>query len=566
MRILTIVALASALVATAQEMPPVPLEPVPAVQSEPAPSPAGADPAAEEFDKAAFFGKKFFDLKEYGSAYEQFAKAEAVRPDHPAILYNMALVLAKAGRFSEAQVKVDRYNQLYPAGPEKPLVTKLQYELEFQRELEKARQTNQEYVELFNRGKFQYSKNDLDAALKTFQEAEQRRGTDPAAAFNQAVVYEKKGDLAKAVERFRRYAELELDPQLKADVDQRIYALDTEIADMRTKMVCSFCGHRIAEGSTWCHRCWRGPYSASSPVWNSRPCVEGATATRSTFFLDNRLHKNDALTCLVPGTMREALRYSPTLQRAIQDARKAEGWTYQGEVIQGWADRQGNQVRYVQGPERLDRIVSATTGETLEFESHVGPNGRWLLDREDIVIDGQKYTSRYTFDANGRISRQEVTYRNAAACNHLIAMTANFTYDNDRLSGATIDGGYEGFPAEGAPSTRWQVAVVYNYDAAGRLVKEDLTLASFQKTYMQRPLGALREEASRMYVSMRPKRPIENAIRLGDLCATAGNQLLANVIDLRPFYTMSPNLAISLALGVTRASVSFTYPESFAVR
>jgi hypothetical protein len=29
---------------------------------------------------------------------------------------------------------------------------------------------------------------------------------------------------------------------------------------------------------------------------------------------------------------------------------------------------------------------------------------------------------------------------------------------------------------------------------------------------------------------------------------------------------MSPNLAISLPLGVTRASVSFTYPESFAVR
>jgi len=78
--------------------------------------------------------------------------------------------------------------------------------------------------------------------------------------------------------------------------------------------------------------------------------------------------------------------------------------------------------------------------------------------------------------------------------------------------------------------------------------------------------GELREEVSRMYVSMRPKRPIESAIRLGDLCATSGNQLLSNLIDLRPFYAMSQNLAVALPLGVTRANVSFTYPESFAVR
>lgn len=555
MRILPIALILAVFTAGAQETPPS------------SPPVSVTDSTVEEFEKAAFFGKKFFDLKEYGSAFDQFAKAEAIRPDHPAVLYNMALVLAKAGRFAEAQGRVDRYNQLYPAGVEKPLVTKLQYELEFQRELEKTRQANQDYVELFNRGKYHYGRNELDAALKTFQEAEQRRANDPAAAFNQGVVYEKKGDLAKAVERFRRYAELELDPQLKANVDQRIYALDTEIGDMRTKLVCSFCGHRIAEGSTWCHRCWRGPYTASSPVWNSRPCVEGATATRSTFFLDNRLHKNDALTCMIPGgTMREALRYSPSLQRSIQDARKAEGWTYQGEVIQGWADRHGNQVRYIQGSSYLERIISISTGETLDFESHAGPNGRWLLDREDIVIDGQKYTSRYTFDAEGRVASQTVAYRNAAACNHLISMTANFTYDSDRLASATIDGGYDGFPAEGTPSTKWHVTVAYTYDPAGRLVKEDLTLASFQKTYAQRPHGALREEVSRMYVSMRPKRPIENAVRLGDLCGTSGNQLLSNLIDLRPFYTMSPNLAIALPLGVTRASVSFTYPESFAVR
>lgn len=524
---------------------------------------AGQEP--EDFEKAVFFGRKFFDLKEYGSAYDQFAKADALRPDHPAVLYNMALVLAKAGRYSEAQVKVDRYMQLYPSGAEKPLVTKLQYELEFQRELEKTRQATQDYVEIFNRGKFLYGSNDLDGALKAFLEAEQRRPTDPAAAYNQALVHQKKGELAKAVERYRRYAELEPDPQLKAAVDQRIFALDSEINDMRTKIVCPFCGHRLQEGSTWCHRCWRGPYR-STAVLNSRPCGEGATATRTTFFLDNRLHKNDALSCLFPGTAREALRYTPALQRSIREARRAEGWTYEGEIIQGWRDTHGNQVRYVQGPDYLERVIAPATGEVLQFEAHKGPQGTWLLDREDIVIDGQKYTSRYTFDPAGRVSTQSVSYTNAAACNHRISMTAKYAYTEDALTGVVVEGGYEGYPAEGSPTTKWVANVSYTYDSSSRLAKEDLVVSSFEKTYAQRPHGALREEMSRLYVSMRPKRPVENAVRLGDLCATAGNTLLSNPIDLRPFYVMSPNLAILLPLGVTRASVTFTYPENFSVR
>ncbi|HUP48675.1 MAG TPA: tetratricopeptide repeat protein [Thermoanaerobaculia bacterium] len=554
--------------AVAQEPPPPPAvveEPPAAVEV--VEEPPAADPAAEEFDKAVFFGMKFFELREYGSAYQQFAKADAVRPDHPAVLYNMALVLAKAGRYAEAQVKVDRYAQLYPAGVEKPLLTKLQYELEFQRELEKARQANQEYTELFNRGKFLYGADDLDAALKVFEQAERRRPNDDAAVFNQAVVQEKKGDLSKAVQRYRRYAELELDPNLKAAVDQRIFTLDGEIEDMRTKIVCSFCGHRLHEGSTWCHRCWRGPYLTSSPVWNSRPCVEGATATRSTYYSDNRLQKNDALSCLIPGgTVREALRYSPSLQRSIQEARKAEGWTYEGEMIRGWEDQEGNQLRYVQGPQILEKVIALPTGEMLEFEAHAGPGGKWLLDGEDIVIDGQKYTSRYTFDASGRISRQEVTYQNQAACNHVISMTAAYTYADGVPTGATIEGGYEGYPAEGSPKTQWQATVTWAYDEASRLAKEDLAITSYQKSYAQRPHGKLREETSKLYVSMRPRRQLESVMRMGDQCATSGNRILGNQIDLRPFYTLSPNLAMVLPFGVVRATVTFSYPDGFKGR
>jgi len=56
--------------------------------------------------------------------------------------------------------------------------------------------------------------------------------------------------------------------------------------------------------------------------------------------------------------MLDALRYTPAKQRAIQDGRKAEGWTYNGDIIKGWRDKQGNEIRYLQGPDYLERIVA----------------------------------------------------------------------------------------------------------------------------------------------------------------------------------------------------------------
>jgi Flp pilus assembly protein TadD len=521
----------------------------------------------EEFTKAVFFGKKFFELKEYAAAYEQFARADALVPDQPGVLYDMALLLAKAGRYSEAQGKVDRYLQLVPGGAEKALIAKLQLELDFERELQKKRQTDQSYVELFNRGKFLYSRNDLAGALKAFQEASQQRPADAAALYNEAVVLERLGELVKAGERFHRYLELETDADLKASTEQRLFALESEIEEMKTKTVCPFCGFKLPAGATWCPRCWHGPYLTSSAVWNSRPCVDGASATRATYFADNRFNKNDSLSCLFPnGTAAESLRYSPARQRTIQETRKAEGWTYNGDIIQGWSDKDGQQVRYVQGADYLEKIIAPESGEVLLYSAHSGGPGIWLLDREDLVIDGQKYTARYAFDAGNRISHEEVVYQNVAACNHLISMAADFSYQNDALVSVKLAGGYDGFPAEGSPRVDWQGMVAYAYDAAGRVVKEDFAITSWNKTYKQKPYGALRDEISRLYVSMRPNRPIENLTRSGDLCGSVGTTLLGNRIDLRPFYAMSPNLAIQLPFGVTRATVSFTYPENFKVR
>jgi tetratricopeptide (TPR) repeat protein len=531
------------------------------LQAQEAPALAAPAPNVEEdFTRAVFFGKKFADMADYASAYENLASADALKPDQPAVLYNMGVVLARAGRYSEAQVKVDRYLQLFPAGEEKANVQRLQFELQFQRELQKKRQADQEYAELFNRARFLYGRAELDESLKLFRQAEQLRPTDAAAVFNQALVYEKQGDFAKAVERYRRYSEVESDADAKSRIDEHVYELQHELEDMRTKVVCSFCGRKLTAGSTWCERCWHGPYAANA-VWNTRSCAEGASATRATYFADGRFDRNDILPCMFKGpNLLEALRYTPARQREIRDARRAEGWTFVNDALQGWADKQGNQIRYIQGPEYLEKVTSTLGGEILTYVAHPGGEGIWLLDREDLIIDAQRFTSRYSFDASGRIAQQQVEYQNTAACNHLISMIANYTYTGDALSSVALSGGYEGYQAEGKPKTEWTANVAYTYDDKARVTREELAVTSLNKTYDAKPIGALRDDIQHLYQNFRVRRPLETAPRQGDLCASAGSQTLANFIDLRPFYAMSPNLGVALQNGINKAVVTFTYP------
>jgi Flp pilus assembly protein TadD len=534
--------------------------PAPAPTSQPATATATtAMPPSEEFVKAVYFGKKFADRKDFAAAYTNYAKADSLQPDVPGVLYNMGVLLARVGRFSEAQAKVDRYNQLFPNGAEKALVAKLQLDLEFERELQKKRQADEEYTGIFTRGRFLFSKGDLAAALKLFQDAEQQRPTDPAAVFNQAVVYEHLADLAKASERFHRYEELEPDATAKSSADQRILGIDSEMSDMKTKIVCPFCGWRLPIGALWCPRCWHGPYLTSQAPWNSRPCGDGATATRATYYADNRFAKNDSLPCLFTGTMLAALRYTPARQRQVQEARKAEGWTYSGDVIQGWRDRQGNEIRYVQGADYLEKIVSPTGGDVLLFDAHRAGD-IWLLDREDQVIDGQKYTSHYLFDAQNRIAGQQVVYQNAAACNDVITMTAAPSYANDQLSALKIRGGYTGPTVQGSPHAEWEANVAYAYDANTHLTKEELAVTSMTKTYPDKAYGTQRQEIATLYPDMRVRKPVERLLATGDRCGVSGATILSNEMDLRPFYAFSPNLAMTLPPGVTRAAVSFTYP------
>jgi len=532
-------------------------------QETPVPVPVPAANGEEEFTKAVFFGKKFADMGDYASAFDHYSKADALKPDQPAVLYNMGVVLARAGRYSEAQVKVDRYLQLFPDGAEKANVQRLQLDLEFQRVLQTRRRADQEYLDLFNRAKFLYSRGELADAVKLYAQAEQLRPSDPAAVYNQALVYEKQGDYAMAVQRYRRYAELETDAAAKSRVDERVYELQRELDDMRTKIVCSFCGRKLPVGATWCERCWHGPYLVNQPVWNTRACVEGASATRATYAADGRFLRNDILPCLFKGPMLEALRYSPQRQREIRDARKAEGWTFANDALQSWSDKAGNTIKYVQGTDYLEKVTASSGGEILTYVAHQGGGGVWLLDREDLIIDAQRYTSRFSFDAAGRVIQQQVEYQNTAACNHLITTTADFTYLNDLLSSVAIRGGYEGFVTEGKPKTEWTATVSYGYDEHSRVSKEELIVTAMNKTYEVKAQGAIRDELERLWPTMKIRRPIENVARSGDLCAAGGpNAPLSNPVDLRPFYTMSPNLGVALQNGITRMLVTFTYPAN----
>lgn len=519
----------------------------------------------DAFSRAVFFGQKFFDLGEHQSAYEQFAKANELRPDEPGVLYNMALLLAKTGKYPEAQERIDRYIRLYPEGSERTMLNRLQLEIGFERELEQKRQVDRQYSELFTRAEFLYLQNDLAGALRLFQEAESRRPTDPAAVCNQGVVQEMLGQYQAAALRFRRCLELESDGESRAAIEQRALALEQEVSEMQSKFLCPFCGHRLPLGATWCPRCWHGPYQTSSAAWNTRPCLEGASSTRAMYYLEDRLHKSETLRCAWDGTMAEALRYSPEKQKAIQDARKAAGWSFRDGMIVGWRDEQGGELRYLQGPDTLERIESTTGGEILTFDAHrSGEN--WLLDRDETIIEGRRFRSHYTYDAANRIVRQDVEYQNTDACNHLISMTADLIWQGEDLAGATIRGVSDGHPTEGAPHTEWEVSIALTMDGAARVTEQNLAVVRFDKTYTRKPVGAARDEVNALYPTMRVKQPIKDLMRSGDLCAISGTTRLGNQIDLRPFHILPPDLAIEIPFGVVRAVVTTTYPDSFRPR
>ncbi len=517
----------------------------------------------DEFEKAILFGKRFAEISDFRAAWEHFDQADRIFNDQPGVLFNLSVLLTRLGRFSDAQAKVNRYQDLYPEGEEIARMKMLQLELDFQRELEKRDQATKGYLELFNRGRYDMANGNFESALKIFEEAGQQNPNDPAVAYNQALAHERLGSFSKATELFRRYLELSTSATNKNEIDQRLFRLESEIKDMQTKFVCGFCGHKLPLGATWCHRCWHGPYLFESPQWNSRPCAMGATATRTTFYQDGRFAANEELSCMVKGgLLKDTLRYTPERQKSIQNARRAEGWTYEGDLITEKVIGSRAVVRLDQGTDYLERVRSLGSGDVLGYQA-AKQGEQWLLQAEDLVYDGVEFAKSYTY-AGDRVSQEKVTYQNKAACDHLIAMTATYQYNAERLAGVQFVGGYTGFRPEGVPVVEWNARLVFGYDDKGRLLKEEFNVDSFTKNYTDKPDSETRKLIKEIYPSFKPKRPMD-VMRTGDLCGMAGNRRLGNPIDLRPFYTISPSFPTLLPFGTQRMTIDYTYPDDYVL-
>ncbi len=522
----------------------------------------------DEFSRAIVFGKRFSDIGDTKGALENYLRADSIFPDQPGVLYNLAILMVKEGRYADAHARVERYLALYPEGAEIENLKGLQLELDFQKEVEKRQQDTKNYVELFNRGRYHLSRGEYEQALRIFDEVAQKQPTDPAVAFNQALAWEQTGDFVRATENLRRYLALTPSPADKNEVDQKLFRLEAEITDMRTKFVCPFCGLKLENGSTWCHRCWHGPYLFDEPHWNSRPCAVGASATRTLFYLDGRFGGNEVLSCNIKsGRFGEPLSYTPSKQKAIRDARKAEGWTYQGDYLVEKKVGEQKVIVLEQGPDVLDRLLAPASGDVFSFLPEKSGEGRWNLASEDLVVDGVPYTKRYTYDASGRIAKETVSYQNRGACDHLIDMTAEYVWGEGSVLGSVrFAGGYTGLPVEGSPTVAWAGTLGFTYDPKGRLSREEFVLSSFTKTYADKPRERqFRDDVKDFYPTLKWKKPFD-IMRTGDFCGTAGTQRLSNRIDLRPFYTVSPSLPTLLPAGVAKMTVDYTYPESFGGR
>jgi hypothetical protein len=548
---LALLAFLVALPLAAQEPPGVaPDEPVELTQEE--------QQKREEFVNAASHGVKFFERGDIASAYEQFVAADGIYPNHPTVVYNMAVLLVRLGRLAEAQEKVDLYFRLHPDGPEAAEMRTLRSDIDFERKWQKQQQETLGYIELFNRAKFHYARGELAEALAQFQRAGDLRPGDPAAFLNQALVLERLGEYPRAIDALRKFQALSSNPGEKARIDAKLFALEREIQEMRTMLVCPFCGHKLPGTAAWCPLCWKGPYVDAGTGWSARRCAPGWSAIRSTTFAGGRLAQNEELGCLVgEPSIRDEIRYSRSRQKAIRAARRAEGWTYEGERLASHRDQEGREIRLVHG-EYLERLIAPVSGDVLEFSARQDGDGNWLLESEEFVLDGQKFTKRYEYDERGRIARETVV-TDAITCAHRIESEAAYTWEGERVARADVRGGYTGYEMEGAPVVAWTGTITSTVDANGRPDTETFVVGSHTKTFAKRPEPPFRLIAEQVYGGVRTRRPLDIA-KNGDYCATSGTRRLGNQIDLRPFYTLFPSVAIAVPFGVTEVKTTFTHP------
>jgi tetratricopeptide (TPR) repeat protein len=511
----------------------------------------------EEFALSVDFGRRFFDSGNHSAALGFFEKADSLVRDQPGVLVNMALVLVKLKRYDEAQQRLQRYFHLYSGGPEASTAQALSREIQFAIEVRTRRRNEIEYQSLFTKARFLAQEGSLRAALEGFEAAQQIFTDDPPLLFNQAVIHEALGDYQKATEMYRRY--LTSGPVERQTVEAKIFELEREIVDMRTRLMCTFCGEKLAPGARWCHRCWHGPYDISAEGWNSRACAGGLRVTRTLFGAQGPI-KSEQLPCLYDASsIRDLLQYHPNRRQAVRDQRRREGW----QVSQnGWLDSRssesGDQLKMVQG-EYLEALHLPPDGEVIPFQAALSDDYIWLLQQEPFASDDVLFWKSYGYDENGSIVRESATWE-SAECRHAINLDAEWKVGPTGVESGSIRGGYKGYRPEGYPATDWRISVQRKIDEQGRLRSDTLVVDSFQKTLAAKPTGHTAAALRRIYPRLRAKRPFD-LLTDGDACGTKGTMRIEEPIDLRALYVHFPALAMKLPPGVARVIVDYEYPE-----
>ena len=512
----------------------------------------------EDFATAADFGRRFFEAGNFAASLTWFEKADSILRDQPAVLYDTALVLLRLQRYDDAQRRIDRYLALYPQGHELQAAKALQRELQFGVEVRRRERQENEYKTLFSRARTLSEKSLRTEALEAFRQAEQIYPDDPALYYNEAVLYEQDGAFEDALRSYNRY--LQSNPANGPQLQPRIIDLEREIGDMRTKLMCPVCGAKLPAGARWCHHCWHGPYDVTNAAWNARACDLHAVVTRTMQDVNGRPRLSEPLACLFAGrSLHDLLQYNPASQTAVRDARAAEGWSFTTEgLLQSRRGPSGVEVTMQQG-ECLERVVNLPAGEALAYKGHKTGDGIWLLDEQPYSTGDQLFHITRSFDADGRVLREEVGY-DSAGWRHAISYVATYTYDGESLVAAQIKGGYDGYKVEGLPQVRWEAALTRKFDANARLQREELAVTSFQKTYMAKPQGKVSDEVRRVYQNLKTHRPLD--IRAtGDVCG-AGAAHIDEAIDLRPLFLVSPALAVRLSPGDAHMTVDYAYTDN----
>jgi tetratricopeptide (TPR) repeat protein len=518
--------------------------------------PLPADPH-EEFATAFDFATRFFESGNFTAALTFFENADSAMRDQPAVLFNTALTLVRLSRYDQAQQRIDRFLQLHPQSPHLDSVKKLQREIQFAIEVSKHERQNNEYRSLFSRARLLNDKGSRREALDTFRQAEQINPTDPPLLFNMAALHEADGDVERAVSLYKRY--LATNPSNRGDIELKVFELDDEIVERRTRVMCPFCGEKLAAGARWCHRCWHGPYDDDG-ARNARACGARTTVTRTTMDAAGKTRERETLACLYPGvSMRDWTEYSRQRQEAVRKAREGEGWTRTGGALASRARNGAPELRLEQA-DSLASVELLPAGELLPYAAHRTADGGWLLDREPYATDDQSYDKKYSYDTDGRITGEDVKYE-STRCRHTVAYAAKYAYGDYGITSAVVRGRYDGYRSEGGPQVQWEVTVSRRFDPAGRLTNEELQVGSFQKTWATKPAGPIFQQIKSIYTGFKAKRPTDLRV-VGDFCGQTGLERLPEPIDLRALYTLSPALAVRLAPGVTRVVVDYAYPEN----